>query len=679
MEKALVNPKLPTFWHGGDYNPDQWLAYPEVLKEDIRLMKKSKCNVMSVGIFAWSALEPEEGVFKFEWLDKIFDDFESNGLYIDLATPSGARPPWLSQKYPEVLRVDAERRKQHFGVRHNHCFTSPVYREKVRKINVELAKRYGKRKALVLWHLSNEYGGECHCDLCQNAFREFLKARYGTLDKLNHAWWSSFWSHTYTDWSQIESPSPIGERLLHGLKLDWRRFASHQTCDFMAAEIATLRELSPGVPITTNLMGTHYDNNQHQLGGMLDVASWDSYPCWNQPDGDFGTAQNTAMLHDLTRSYKPGRPYLLMESTPSVTNGQETPKLKRPGMHKLSSLLAVASGSDSVMYFQWRKSRGSSEKLHGAVVGHEGHENTKTFRDVTEVGDALEALKPVAGSLVDAKAAIIGDWENWWAINDAQGLHRKHKNYWDFIRVHHKALFKLGVATDIICEEASLDKYKLVVAPMLYMVKTGFTEKLEKFVADGGTLVLTFCSGLVDESDLCFLSDLPGPLRKLAGLRVEELDCLYDAEANSMKLAKGNELGIEGEFEIKSYCEVTHAEGAKVLASYGSDYYKGMPALTVNSFGKGKVYYLAANVEAEFLDKLHAKVSADAGLERATEAKLPEGVVARRRAEFLFVMNFTDKARSVDFKKESFTDLERGSKVSGKVKLPPYGILCLKG
>ena len=683
MGKSFVNPKLPVMWHGGDYNPDQWLDYPEVLAEDIRLMKKSNCNVLSVGIFAWSALEPQDGVYNFEWLDKVFDSFEANGLYINLATPSGARPPWLAQKYPEVLRVNAERRKQLFGARHNHCFTSPVYREKVRQINSALAQRYAKRKALVLWHLSNEYGGECHCELCQNAFRDFLKKRYGTIEALNKAWWTSFWSHVYTDWSQIESPSPIGENGLHGLKLDWHRFVSRQTCDFMAAECEPLRKYTPNVPLTTNLMGNYPGFSQHHMAPIMDVSSWDSYPCWGAPEGNLETAQWTAMMHDLTRALKPGKPFLLMESTPSMTNWQQVTKQKRPGMHKLASLLATASGSDSVMYFQWRKSRGSSEKFHGAVVGHEGHEDTRTFRDVEEVGKSLVKLEQVAGSLVDAKAAIIGDWENNWAITDSQCLNKTHKDYWqDFVRPHHRAFFKNSVATDVIGEESSFEPYKLIVAPVLHMVRKGVAERLEKFVAAGGTLVLTFWSGVVDDSDLCFLGGAPGPLRKLAGLWAEEIDSLYDQDSNSISMAKGNELGISGSFGVKTYCEVVRLEGAKTLATYDTDYYAGLPALTVNTFGKGKVYYLAANAEDKFLAKLYSKISDDAGIMRPTSAKLPEEVVVRGRksadGEFIFVMNFGDKAKQVDFKKESWTDIETGEAVSGKITLPPLGIRSLK-
>lgn len=681
MSSTLVNPRLPVLWHGGDYNPDQWLDHPEILKEDIRLMKAAKCNVMSIGIFAWSALEPADGVYKFDWLDGIFDEFEANDLYLDLATPSGARPPWLAAKYPEVLRVDAERRRQLFGGRHNHCFTAPAYRMKVRAINEALAKRYVGRKALVLWHISNEFRGDaCHCELCQEAFREFLKARYGTLEALNKAWWTSFWSHVYTDWRQIESPSPIGESRLHGLKIDWNRFVTAQTVDFIRNEIAPLREFTPDIPITTNFMGNQpIELNLRKLADALDVVSWDSYPPWHSPEGGFELAQREAMRHDLTRSFKRGKPFLLMESTPSVTNFQT--KQKRPGMHKLSSLLAVASGSDSVMYFQWRKSRGSAEKFHGAVVGHEGHGDTKTFKDVTETGAALERLKPVAGSLVNAEVAIIADWENWWGVNDCQALHRGHKDYWELVGRHHKPFFKMGVATDIISEEADFESYKLVVAPMLYMLKPGVAERLERFVSKGGTLFLSFWSGLVDESDLCFLGGAPGPLRKLAGLWAEELDCLYDEDSNAMSFVKGNSLALAGSYDIKTYCEVIHPEGAEVLAVYDSDYYKGMPALTANKFGKGSVYYLAANGSDGLLADLYSTLAGTLGLSRATGVKLPDGVAARRRAgsngeEFLFVMNFNSEPVSF-FVDSPCEDLESGEAVAGERTLPAYGALCL--
>ncbi len=508
-----ISSKFPHIIHGGDYNPEQWLETPEIIAEDFRLMKLAHCNVMTVGIFSWMALEPEEGKYNFGWLDNIMDRLAQNGMMAILATPSGAKPPWMSQKYPEILRTQADRFKDLHGGRHNHCFTSPIYRKKVNQINGMLAERYGKHPALILWHISNEYSGECHCRLCQEAFRNFLRKKYeNDIEKLNHEWWTGFWSHRYTDWSQIESPSPRGEHETHGLILDWKRFVSHQTIDFFKNEIKPLRELTPEVPVTTNLMGTFPGIEYRELAKELDVVSWDNYPTWHTTEQpDWKIAARTSFIHDLNRSLKQGKPFMMMESTPSTVNWQKVNKLKRPGMHMLSSLQAVAHGSDTVQYFQWRKSRGSFEKFHGAVVDHVGHENTRVFRDVAQVGQALEKLDEVVGTTVHPQVAIIFDWENRWAIEEAQALARDRVQYEETCIAHYTAFWKQGVPVDIIGAREDFSQYKLVIAPMLYMTHPGVGERIEAFVNEGGTFVTTYWSGIVNENDLCHLGGFPGP------------------------------------------------------------------------------------------------------------------------------------------------------------------------
>jgi beta-galactosidase len=677
-----ISSKVPRFLHGADYNPDQWLQYPEVLEEDIRLMKLANCNVMSVGIFSWAALEPEEGVFTFDWLDRILDTFAENGIYAFLATPSGARPAWMSQKYPEVLRVNANRVRNLHGLRHNHCYTSPVYREKVAIINRKLAERYAYHPAVIGWHISNEYGGECHCDYCQEAFRNWLKRKYGTLDQLNHAWWTAFWSHTFTDWSQIESPAPHGEHMIHGLNLDWKRFVTDQTVDFCRHEIAPLRAVNPDLPVTTNFMETYEGLNYWKFADVLDVISWDAYPTWHDAEDETEQAVLFAFNHDMYRSMKGGKPFMLMESTPSTTNWQPVSKLKRPGMHLLSSLQAVAHGSDTVQYFQWRQSRGSSEKFHGAVVSHSGHEHTRVFQDVAELGNILSKLTEIVGTSVQPEVAVIFDWENRWAINDAQGPRNKGIHYEKTVRQFYRAFWELGIPVDVIHMDSDFSKYKLIVAPMLYMVRAGVGEKMERFVTEGGTLVTTYWSGIVDENDLCFLGGFPGPLRKILGIWSEEIDALYDHDTNEIVFSETNDLGLSGTYEVHELCDLIHLEGAKALAFYQRDFYAGRPALTVHQYGKGKAYYIASRNKEPFYRDFFDSLTKQIGIKRVLDTELPYGVTAQLRTDgvydYVFLLNFSKHEQTVHLGETQYIDLLQGITIAQSVQLPAYGVRILK-
>ncbi|OMD61580.1 beta-galactosidase [Paenibacillus odorifer] len=679
-----ISRKAGVMLHGADYNPEQWLKYPEVLREDIRLMKLAGCNVMSVGIFSWVSLEPEEGVFTFEWLDGVLDSFAENGIYAILATPSGARPAWMSQKYPEVLRVERNRVHNLHGFRHNHCFTSPVYREKTAILNAKLAERYSQHPAIIGWHISNEFGGECHCELCQDAFREWLKVKYyNSLDEVNHAWWATFWSHTYTSWSQIESPAPHGETQVHGLNLDWRRFVSERTIDFCQHEINTVRPYNPELPITTNMHmidGIDY----RELAKILDVVSWDAYPDWHYTeDGDdTRLAAWTAMHYDLMRSFKK-KPFLLMESTPSLTNWQSVSKLKRPGMHKLSSLQAVAHGSDSVQYFQWRKSRGSSEKFHGAVVDHSGHSETRVFQDVAEVGKTLAGMTEVVGTSTPAKTAIIFDWDNRWAIKDAQGIRNSGLRYEETVLQHYRALWELGIPVDIIGSGDDLSAYKLVVAPMLYLISEENGKRIEKYVEQGGTFLATYWSGVVNETDLCHLGGFPGPLRRTLGIWAEETEGLHSRDLNGLVMEVGNKLKLSGDYDAHEIAELIHLEGAEALGHYRNDFYAGRPALTVNRFGEGNAYHLATRVkDTSFYVELYAAITSKAGITRAMDSELPAGVTAQLRtdgeSDYVFVQNFSGSPQTVELDGAEYTDLETGLSAPALLNLAVNGLAMLK-
>jgi len=675
-----ISNKLPVLMHGADYNPDQWLHDPEVLKEDIRLMKLAGCNVMAIGIFAWAALEPEEGKFTFEWLDQVLDSFAENGVYAWLATPSGARPAWMSAKYPEVRRIGANRVRNLHGMRHNHCYTSPAYREKTAIINTKLAERYGQHPAVVGWHISNEFNGDCHCDYCQDAFREWLKQKYGTLEALNLAWWTTFWAHTYTDWSQVESPAPHGETMVHGQNLDWRRFVTHQTVDFCQHEARMVRSANPELPVTTNMMMAD-DIDYRKLGAAVDVISWDAYPTWHGELEDHKLAATFGFYHDMFRSIKQ-RPFLLMESTPSNTNWHSVSKLKRPGMHKLSSLQVIAHGADSVQYFQWRKSRGSSEKFHGAVVDHVGHEHTRVFQDVAELGSTLTQLTEIVGTSTPVETAILFDWDNRWAIKDAQGPRNTGIHYEAAVIDHYQAFWQQGVPVDVIASEDDFSNYKLIIAPMLYLCREETGRQLEAFVESGGTLITTYWSGVVNESDLCHLGGFPGPLRKTLGIWAEEIDGLYDHERNGIRMADSNSLELTGSFQSKELCELIHTEGAEVLGVYTDSFYEGRPALTVNRLGQGRAYHIATRLEEDFLRAFYQRIVAERGLARALDTDLPDGVTAQVRtdgsSDYVFVLNFSGQAQHLQLDGRSYTDLETGQPVGTAIDLPVNGVKILK-
>ena len=673
---APATPKFPHMLHGGDYNPEQWLDQPEVLEEDIRLFRKAHINCVSLGIFSWAKLEPEEGVYDFGWLDEIIDRLYANGIYTVLATPSGARPQWLAQKYPEVLRVRPDGLRNFYGHRQNHCYTSPLYREKVTQIDTRLAEHYANHPAVILWHISNEFGGECHCELCQAAFREWVQKKYGTLDKLNHAWWANFWSHTYTDWSQVHSPSPVGETSVHGLDLDWRRFVTHQTIDFMKTEIAAVKAVNPDIPVTTNMMTMYtYELNYFAFRDALDVISWDNYPEWHNPYmGNEEVAKDCAMTHDMMRSLQK-KPFLLMECTPNATNWQGVSKLKKPGMHQLSVIEAVAHGADSGQYFQLRQSRGSCEKFHSAGISNTGTENTRTFREVTDIGTVLEQLSDrVYGSGTPAETAILFDTENKWALDKCQGPRNIGLDYFGNIRRNYSYFWKNGINVDIIDSTFDLSGYKLVIAPMLYLFRDGIQEKLRRFVRDGGTLVTTCFTGVVNDTDLSFLGEATGDkLSDVLGLWVEEVDSLYDCESNRTTWNGKS-------YSLKELCEICHPTTCETLAVYETDFYAGKPVLTKNQFGKGVAYHVSASADTDFFHALYAKLAAACDLTYAIRTAVPDGISLTWRQsdteKLIFVQNFGDSAAAVQLD-QPYENVLSGETVSGSLNIEKYGFAVL--
>lgn len=656
--------------HGGDYNPEQWLEYPEILEEDIRLMKEACVNCVTLGVFSWAVLEPKEGVFDFGWLEKIIERLYSEGIYVILATPTGAMPHWMTEKYPEVMQVQENGQRNLPGRRHNFCYTSPVMRNKARMIDEELGKRFGGNPAVIMWHISNELGGNfgdgtCHCDLCQEAFRQWLKSKYQTLDNLNNSWWNRFWSHTYTDWTQIHSPVLNGEPISHSLNLDWKRFVTVQMTDFCSQEIATLRKYSD-LPVTTNFMDFFKNLDYQKLHKCLDVVSWDSYPHWHIDKDEVPVAVKTAAGHSVMRSLKK-QPFILMESTPTCVNWRNINPVKRPGMHMLSSIQAIAHGSDSVQYFQWRKGRGAFEKFHGAVLDHKNGSNTRAFREVSQVGERLEKITDIISDTVNCpKAAILFDWENWWALEDMTGP-RLDIDYVDTVLKHYSAFWELGIDVDFISMEDDLSRYSVVSAPVNYMYKKGYAEKVEQFVARGGCYVTTYFSGMVNDTDLCFIGK--HLLEDVMGIIQEEIDAPGDSFENSTCYG-------EKRYRIGELRELVHVkQEAQVLASYEQDYCKGAPVVTCNKYKEGRCYYVAAVTDTDFLKRFYNDLLDEMEIYNPLEVKLPYGVTTAVRkgntGEVVFVMNFGNETVQIQGISR-WMDRETGALYAGSMEIKAW-------
>ena len=640
--------EITSFGHGGDYNPEQWLDHPEIIAQDFEYFKKAHINTITVGIFSWAQLEPSEGNYRFDWLDDIFDRAEKQGINVILATPSGARPRWMADKYPEVLRVDENGQRNLFGERHNHCYTSPIYREKIQAIDRKLAERYGQRSNLVLWHVSNEFGGACYCGLCQNAFRYWLKGKYQTLENLNKAYWATFWSHTYTNWDQVVAPSPRGDQNLLGLNLDWHRFVSDQTIDFYEAEAEVLREITPDIKITTNFMGGNpddehvfFDLDYQKFAEHVDIVSWDSYPSWRTDNKSSGQlAMNTAAMNDVMRSLKHDN-YMIMESTPSQVNWHPFNRPKAPGIHRMGALQEVSHGANAINYFQLHQSRGSSEMFHGAVIGHDLRDDTRIFKEVTQVGDNLEHLQPALNAKAyPAKVAIVYDYDNMWALSDVRNYASQTIKYWQTIQKHYQYFWEHDVPVEFISTSDELIDYKLVIDPMHFMMTEAFANKLKEYVAQGGTVVGTYITGQVDERYLAYIGGWPQALHDIYGVEPIETDTLYPSQRVAIETGQAST-------QAHDYATVLEVDQATAIAKYTSEWYADTAAITKNRYDNGQAYYVGARFDSEFMASFYDALVTELDLQvptaiHKTDVAIHINVRADEQASYYFVTNFSD-------------------------------------
>ena len=660
---------FPHILYGGDYNPDQWPQ--ETWLEDIRLMQEAHVNLVSLGIFSWAKLEPQPGVFDFTWLDNLMDLLHTQGVSVNLATPTASPPAWMVKRHPEMLPLDADGVTLWHGSRRHYCPHNPDYHNYAKRIAMQLAERYKDHPALVMWHVDNEYGchvGECFCDNSAAAFRTWLKERYGTLEKLNFAWGTAFWSQIYGDWEEIQPPRRSPAHANPTQQLDWTRFSSDSWLACFEEQKAILKAITPNIPVTTNFMGFFKPIDYWKFAAREDIVSNDSYPDSFQLD----YMVQAGMVCDLIRSVGARRPWLLMEQATSQVNWRQRNAVKRPGMMRLGSYQAIARGADGIMFFQWRQSKAGAEKHHSGMIPHVGTDS-RVWREVKALGNELTKLAPVLASQVKADVAILMDWENWWALeldskpsNDLK-LHPQLYSYY-------KPLFERNITVDFAHPEADLLNYKLVIAPNLYLVNNNSAKNINYYVENGGNLVISFFSGIVDENEHIRLGGYPAPFCEMLGLVVEEFAPYSEKQSNTFRTTDGKQ------FQCMFWGDVIHAKNAKAIATFENDYYAGNPAVTQNTFGKGNAFYVGTVPDESGMEWLMEQVCRAANI-KPVASNIPANVEILNRtngkSSWLFVLNQSGENVTIPIEERGF-DLLTGMDVNGSVTLEPTGVAVIQ-
>ncbi|WP_371576580.1 beta-galactosidase [Streptomyces sp. NBC_01314] len=644
---------------GGDYNPEQWPE--EVWHEDVRLMKEAGVNTVTLGVFSWAKLEPRPGVREFGWLDTLMDLMRDNGIGVVLATPTSSPPPWMGRLHPETLPRDENGQVEWWGSRQHFSHSSDTYRRYAAAITEDLAARYGGHPALTMWHINNEYCTYDWGDEAAVTFRDWLKRRYGTLDALNEAWGTAFWSQGYDGWHEILPP-----RRAHYMKnpthvLDFKRFTSDMLLECYVIERDIVRRHTPHLPVTTNFMPMWVGQDAWRWAEEEDVVSVDLYPDPRDPLG----AQNGALVQDMTRSQAGGGPWMLMEQAAGPVNWRGVNHPKPRGLNRLWSLQAVARGADAVCYFQWRQSRQGAEKFHSGMVSHAG-EQGRTYQEVKQLGSELAVIgREVAGHHIDAEVAVLFDWNSWWA-GAHDGRLSSEVDLAQVVRSWHRALWESNLTTAFAHPEHDLSAHRLVVVPQLYLLTDTAIENLLAYVRGGGTLVSGFLTGIADEDDRVRPGGMDPRLRDLFGIRTLHewwpLDAGEEVECE----------GLRGAFQGSLWSEEIEAADADEVVPYKGGDLDGLPA----ALRKGRAWYVSTLPEPAELRALLARIAADAGVRPVLDG-LPDGVEAVRRGDVLFVLNHGRDAVTVDVP-GTHRDLLTGATVTGKLSLGRYGVAVLR-
>ncbi|MFH8756106.1 beta-galactosidase [Streptomyces atroolivaceus] len=644
--------------YGGDYNPEQWPL--DVQLEDVELMKEAGVGLVSVAIFSWAQLEPREGEFDFGWLDAVLDRLHAAGIGVALATATASPPPWLTRKHPEILPELADGTVLHQGSRQSYAVSSPVFRDYALRMTRRMAERYRDHPAVALWHVDNELG--CHVphdysDAAAEAFRIWLRARYDTVDALNTAWGTAFWSQRYDSFEEILPPRSAPTFVNPTQQLDFARFSSDEQLVHYRALRDVLREVTPHVPTTTNFMMTTANKwlDYFSWSGDMDVVANDHYLTSRDPEAHIGLAFSA----DLSRGVAGGAPWMLMEHSTSAVNWQPRNGAKRAGEMLRNSLAHVARGADAVMFFQWRQSAAGAEKYHSAMLPHAG-QDSDVWRNTLELGRRLRSLAPVRGSRVTADVALVFDYPSWWG-SEMDGHPTHDLSYTGEAMRWYGALWKRGVTVDIVSARNDLTGYRAVIVPTLYTVDDQDAARIAEAANAGASVLVTFFSGIVDEHDHVRLGGYPGAFRDLLGVRSEEFHPLQEGEV----------LTLDDGTRADLWSEKTRLEGAEAVRTWADGPLAGLPAVTRHGVGSGHAWYVGTRPDGDGVAGVVDALLAEADVAPAVPG-LPQGVEAvRRRADdgagFLFLVNHTE--RDVDVPAAG-RELLRGQDISERLTVP---------
>ncbi|UZN04470.1 beta-galactosidase [Cellulomonas sp. S1-8] len=655
--------------YGADWNPEQW--HPDVWREDVALMRAAGVNLVTVGVFSWATLEPRPGRYELDWLDRVVDLAADHGILVDLATPTASPPPWLGTRWPGTRAVTADGVRLSHGSRNHFCPSSPHYRERALSVARVLAARYGAHPGVRMWHVGNEYGQVCFCEHCADAFRAWLRERHGTLDELNRAWGTTFWSQRYDEWTQVLPPRAAPYLINPTQRLDHRRFASDQLLALYREQRDVIREHAPGVPVTTNLMGFHHPTDYWRWAPHLDVVADDVY---GDP-ADPADVVRVALQHDLARGLAGGRPWLVMEQAAGAVSWRPHNVPKTAAQLRLDSLRAVARGADGSCFFQWRASVVGAERFHSALVPHAGPD-TALHRAVVAHGAELARLRPVVGARVPARTALVVDWASWWAAEEPGGPS-------DRLRVlpqllaYYRPLWAAGIGVDVVPPGADLDAYDLVVAPQLFLVDDAHVPGLRRVVERGGVLLLGPFSGVTDQDAHVRTGRFPAPFADLVGGSGEEHVPLAAAGVRVRS-------ALLGDGQVHDWAERLRVDDGEALATVDGGDLDGCPlVLRRRHTGGGEGWYVGALLAQDGVAAVVRACLDAAGVAGPVGVRADPDVEVVRRGDVVFCLNASDRPRAVELDTVCGTpgapwhDLLTDTAVAGRVPLPPHGALAL--